>query len=299
MGHDAHVHPSDARTLRVALALILAFMVGEVVVAVGAHSLALLADAGHMLTDALALAASLWAARLSTRPAEGKWTFGFVRAEILSAALNGVTLLVVGGVIFVEAVTRLVHPVSVGGGAVVAVAAVGVVVNLLAAWTLSRGARASLNVEGAFRHILTDLYAFLATIVAGVVIIATGYARADAIASLVVVILMVKASWALLHASGRILLEVAPENVNLDTVREHLRGLAHVLDVHDLHVWTVTSGLPVLSAHVVIDETCFRDGLVPTILDQLQSCLAGHFDVEHSTFQMEPPRHLDHETRTH
>ncbi len=274
-------------------------MAMEVVVAIAAHSLALFADAGHMLTDAGALAASLWAASLASRPAGGKWTFGLVRAEILSAALNGVTLLVVAGIILAESISRLVHPLSVHGGAVVAVAGVGVVVNVVAARVLARGSRESLNVEGAFQHILTDLYAFLATIIAGVVIMTTNYARADAIASLIVVALMAKASWGLLRASGRILLEAAPEDVNLDDVREHLRGVDHVLDVHDLHVWTVTSGLPVLSAHVVIDESCFHDGLVPALLDKLQTCLAGHFDVEHSTFQLEPPRHLEHETRTH
>ncbi len=299
MSHDRHAHVGDARYLRVALGMILAFMIAETIVSVAVHSLALLADAGHMLTDAGALGASLWAASLATRPAAGKWTFGLVRAEILSAALNGVTLLVVAGVILVESISRLLHPLAVHGGPVVAVASVGVVVNVAAAWTLARASRQSLNVEGAFRHILTDLYAFIATIVAGVVIITTGYVRADAIASLVVVALMAHASWGLLRASGRILLEAAPEDVNLEDVRVHLLELDHVLDVHDLHVWTVTSGLPVLSAHVVIDEACFHDGLVPGILDQLQRCLAGHFDVEHSTFQMEPPHHLDHEARTH
>ena len=299
MSHNNHTHVGDARYLRVALGMILAFMIAETIVAVAAHSLALLADAGHMLTDAGALSASLWAASLATRPATGKWTFGLVRAEILSAALNGVTLLVVAGVVLVESISRLLHPLAVHGGPVVAVASVGVVVNVAAAWTLARASRQSLNVEGAFRHILTDLYAFIATIVAGVVIITTGYVRADAIASLVVVALMAHASWGLLRASGRILLEAAPDDVNLGDVRVHLRELDHVLDVHDLHVWTVTSGLPVLSAHVVIDEACFHDGLVPGILDQLQRCLAGHFDVEHSTFQMEPPHHLDHEASTH
>ena len=299
MSHNNHTHVGDARYLRVALGMILAFMIAETIVAVAAHSLALLADAGHMLTDAGALSASLWAASLATRPATGKWTFGLVRAEILSAALNGVTLLVVAGVVLVESISRLLHPLAVHGAVVVAVASVGVVVNVAAAWTLARASRQSLNVEGAFRHILTDLYAFIATIVAGVLIITTGYVRADAIASLVVVALMAHASWGLLRASGRILLEAAPDDVNLGDVRVHLRELDHVLDVHDLHVWTVTSGLPVLSAHVVIDEACFHDGLVPGILDQLQRCLAGHFDVEHSTFQMEPPHHLDHEASTH
>ncbi len=172
-------------------------------------------------------------------------------------------------------------------------------INLAAAWGLSRANRSSLNVEGAFQHILSDLYGFLATVVAGIVIITTGFDRADPIASLVVVALMLRASWGLLKASMRVLLEAAPEAVDLADVRAHLLEPDHVRDVHDLHVWTVTSDLPAISAHVVIDDSCFLDGHAPQVLDELQHCLAGHFDVEHSTFQLEPASHADHEPGTH
>ena len=290
---------ADARFLTIALALILGFMVVEVTAAALSGSLALLADAGHMFIDAGALGASLWAARLAARPAHGVWTYGYKRAEILSAAINGVTLLVVSALITVEAINRLSHPASVEGRVVVAVALLGVVVNVVAAWVLAKANRTSLNVEGSFQHILTDLYAFIATLIAGVIIIITGFGRADALASLIVVALMLKAAWILLKASGRILLEAAPDNVNLDDVRAHLLGIHHVCDVHDLHAWTVTSSLPALSAHVVVDDACFSEGKVPHILDELQDCLIGHFDVEHSTFQMEPSSHLDHESGMH
>ena len=290
---------ADTRYLSIALALIVGFMVVEVVVALTSGSLALLSDAGHMLTDAGAIGASLWAIRLAARPATGSWTFGWKRAEILSAAGNGITLLVVGALVAFEAIRRLLDPPPVQGTPVLVVALLGVVVNLAAAWVLARANRSSLNVEGAFQHILTDLYAFVATFVAGVVIVATGFARADAIASLVVVVLMFHAAWGLLRDSGRILLEAAPAGVDLDQIRDHLRENAHVLDVHDLHVWTVTSDLPALSAHVVVDDDCFHDGHTPQLLDQMQDCLVGHFDVEHSTFQFEPASHGDHEHHDH
>ena len=301
--HAGHAHgvsaDADARYLAVALGLIVGFMAVEVVTAALSGSLALLADAGHMLTDAGALGASLWAVRLAARPAVGAWTYGFKRAEILSASVNGITLLVVATLVTFESIVRLIHPPSVQGGFVVVVALVGVAVNLTAAWVLAKANRSSLNVEGSFQHILTDLYGFVATAIAGIVILATGFGRADAIASLVVVGLMLKASWELLRASGRVLLEAAPDSVDLDEVRSHLLGTGHVTDVHDLHVWTVTSSLPSLSAHVVVEEGCFSDGHAPQILDQLQACLIGHFDVEHCTFQLEPAGHLDHETGTH
>ena len=301
--HHGHSHGVNAqangRYLRVALALIVGFMALEVMVAVLSGSLALLADAGHMLTDAGAIAASLWALRLAARPASGSWTFGFKRAEILSAAGNGITLVVVSAVVTLESVQRLIHPSDVVGGAVLIVALVGVAVNIIAAWVLAKANRSSLNVEGAFQHILTDLYGFIATVIAGIVILTTGFARADAIASLIVVVLMLRAAWGLLAASGRVLLEAAPDNVDLDEVRAHMLEAAHVIDVHDLHAWTVTSDLPALSAHVVVNDECFSDGHAPQILDQLQACLAGHFDVEHSTFQLEPLSHLDHEAGMH
>jgi cobalt-zinc-cadmium efflux system protein len=301
--HRGHSHVvtagADTRYLAIALALIVGFMVVEVVVALFSRSLALLSDAGHMLTDAAAIGASLWAIRLAARPAAGSWTFGWKRAEILSAAGNGITLVVVGALVAVEAIRRLLHPPPVQGGPVLVVALLGVVVNLTAVRVLARANRSSLNVRGSFQHILTDLYGFIATFIAGVVIVLTGFVRADAIASLIVVALMGHAAWGLLRDSGRILLEAAPAGVDLDQIRGHLRGNDHVLDVHDLHVWTVTSDLPALSAHVVVDDACFHDGHTPQLLDQMQDCLVGHFDVAHSTFQFEPASHSDHEHHDH
>jgi cobalt-zinc-cadmium efflux system protein len=301
--HHGHTHAvgvhADRRYLLIVLILLLAFMIGEVVVAVVSGSLVLLSDAGHMLSDVGAIAGALWAMRLAARAAGGSWTFGWKRAEILSAAANGATLLVVSGVVGLEAIRRLIQPPPVEGGPVVVVALVGVAVNLVAAWSLARANRSSLNVEGAYQHIVTDLYAFIGTFVAGVVIVATGWARADPIASLVVVALMLRAAWALLRDSGRVLLEAAPEKIDLDHVREHLLSTEHVADVHDLHVWSVTSDLPTLSVHVVLADSCFHDGHAPQILDALQACLVGHFDVEHSTFQLEPASHATHEPGTH
>jgi cobalt-zinc-cadmium efflux system protein len=290
---------ADRRSLTITLALLVAFMVAEVVVAIVAGSLALLSDAGHMLSDVGAIAAALWAIRLAARPAGGAWTFGWKRAEILSAAGNGITLLVVSGIVAFEAIRRLIHPPAVEGGPVLVVALIGVAVNLAATRMLAGGTRDSLNVEGVFRHILTDLYGFAGTVAAGIVIITTGFDRADSIASLVVVGLMLHAAWGLLRDSGRILLEAAPEDIDLSDIQAHLLRVAHVRQVHDLHVWTVTSNLPALSAHVVVDDDCFHDGHVPRLLDELQACLAGHFDVEHSTFQFEQAAHADHEHDTH
>jgi cobalt-zinc-cadmium efflux system protein len=297
--HDGLSADADRLRLAAALGLIVAFMVVEVAVAAVSGSLVLLADAGHMLADAGAIGAALWAWHLAARPASGPWTYGFKRAEILSAAGNGVSLLVVAAIVTFASIRRLLDPPLVDGLPVIIVAGVGIGVNVVAAWILARANRTSLNVEGAFQHILTDLYGFVATVVAGIVIVTAGYRRADAIASLVVVLLMLRAAWDLLKASLRVLLEAAPEAVDMADVRAHLLEPAHVRDVHDLHVWTVTSDLPALSAHVVVDDSCFLDGHAPQVLDELQSCLAGHFDLEHSTFQLEPASHAAHETGTH
>jgi len=299
-GHSHGVSTdADRRYLVITLCLLGAFMLGEVIVAFASGSLALLSDAGHMLSDVGAIAGALWAIRLAARPAAGSWTFGWKRAEILSAAGNGITLLVVSGIVTVEAVSRLIWPPQVEGGPVLIVAIAGVVVNVTAAWVLARANRTSLNVQGAFRHVLTDLYGFIGTAAAGIIILTTGFTRADAIASLIVVGLMLKAAWELLRDSGRILLEAAPKSTDLDDIRAHLLATDHVHDVHDLHAWTVTSSLPALSAHVVIDDSCFSDGHAPRLLDQLQACLAGHFDIEHSTFQLEAAAHSGHESGTH
>lgn len=302
-GHDSHAHSvnpnADRRYLWIALLLMAAFMVGEIVVAVLSGSLALFSDAGHMLSDVGAIGASLWAINLAARPATGAWTFGWKRAEILSAAANGITLLVVSGIVGVEAISRLIDPPHVDGGPVLAVALVGVAVNIAAAWVLAKANRSSLNVEGAYQHILTDLYGFIGTVIAGIVIVTTGFTRADSIASLVVVGLMLHAAMGLLRDSGRVLLEAAPEGVDLTEVRNHMLENEHVQDVHDLHVWTITSSLPTLSAHVVIDDSCFENGHAPRLLDELQACLGDHFDVEHSTFQLESVGHADHESGAH
>ncbi len=295
-----HVDPeADRRWLSVALTLIVGFMIVEVTIGTLVHSLALLADAGHMLSDAAALALAIAASVLAQRPATTQWTFGFKRAEILSAAVNGVALVVVSGLIVAGAVGRLVQPSSVRGSVLSVVAGVGVAVNIVAVLVVSRANRQSLNVKAASRHLLTDLAAFVGTLVAGIIITTTGFVRADAIASLVVVALMLATAWSLLRDSGRILLEVAPRGVDLADVRQHLMEIEHVVEIHDLHVWVVTSDLPALSAHVVVQDSCFLDGHAPQILDELQHCLAGHFDLEHSTFQLEASSHREHEKTGH
>lgn len=282
-----------------ALLLLAGYLAVEIVVALLVHSLALLADAGHMATDVLALAVAVVASRLARRPAVGHWTFGLARAEVLSAAVNGITMLVIAVIVTVEAVRRLVHPADTGGGAMVAVGLAGLAANLLVALVLGRTERRSMNLAGAMAHVITDAYGFGAAVVAGVVITTTGWHRADPIASLAVVGLLLYAARSLIKASGRVLLEAAPSDLDLELVRTHLLETSYVVDVHDLHVWTVTSGLPALSVHVVIAEDCFTTGRAPALLDELQACLAGHFDVEHSTFQLEPAGHSDHEPALH
>ena len=299
--HDGQAIRADAdrRYLAIALGLILGFMAVEVAVSILSHSLALLADAGHMLTDAGAIAGSMWALHLARRPSSPVWSYGLKRAEILAAAANGVTLLVVGVLIGTEAIRRLIHPAHVHGAPMLVVALIGVAVTLAATYVLARANRKSLNMEGAFQHVLTDVYGFVGTALAGLVIILAGWPRADPVASLFVVALVLRAAWRLLKASGHILLEGTPETVNLDEVRAHLHELPEVIGVHDLHAWTLTSELPALSAHVVVTDACLLDGNVASLLDTLQHCLANHFDVEHSTFQVEAASHAEHEPGTH
>ncbi len=299
MGESRGPRGRDDRRVLLALGLLFAFLLFEVVAALFGHSLALLADAGHMLSDVLALAMSAWALRLVQRPATGRWTFGLQRAEILSAAVNGVTLAAMALLIAVESIQRLVTPHHVDGGVVLAVALIGVGVNLAATYVLARADRENLNVRGAYVHVLSDLYAFLATAAAGVVLITEGWERADAVASLVVVALMARSAWGLLRDAGTILLQAAPDDLDLTDVRAHLVGVEHVVDVHDLHAWTVASGQPTLSAHVVVSEACFNRGDTPRILDALQTCLSEHFAIPHATFQLEPATHESHEEGLH
>ena len=282
--HLDHTRDADQQALKTALVLILAFMVAEVVAGVLASSLALLSDAAHMLTDAAALAISIAAARLASRPASGAMTFGLGRVEILSAQVNGVTLLVLGCVIVYEAIARLASPPAVRGGLVLIVALVGIVVNLAATAVLSRGAgQRSLNVEGSYRHLLTDLYGFIATAVAAIVILATGFVRADAIASLLIAALMLHAAYGLLKSSGRVFLEAAPAGIDPDEIGRALAAETDVIEVHDLHVWEVTSGFPALSAHVVVraGSDCHA------LRRSLQRVLEERFHVDHTTLQVD------------
>ncbi len=287
---DAHVGHShgvsadaDASKLTVALGLIIAFMVVEVVVGALVHSLALLSDAAHMLTDAGAIGLSLFAIRLAARPAKGAMTYGFKRAEILSAQFNGATLLVLALLILYEAITRLVHPPNVEGAPVLIVALLGVVVNLAATSTLSKANRRSMNVEGAFQHILTDLAAFVFTAIAGLVIITTSFKRADAIASLVIAAIMLKAAYGLLRDSGRVFLEAAPRGLDPTLIGRAMASHLGVSEVHDLHVWEVSSGFPSLSAHVLVgtQTDCHA------VRRDLEQLLHQQFALDHTTLQVE------------
>lgn len=294
--HDhSHSHDGDRRALAIALALIVAFMIAEVVAAIVAGSLALLADAGHMLTDAGALGFALFATTLAARPAQGRWTFGYKRLEILAAQANGVTLLVVAALIMFGAIRRLVTPEDVRGGIVLVVALVGIAVNVAATAVLSRASRESLNVRGAFLHVATDLAAFVGTAVAGGLILVTGWNRLDPIASLGVAALMIWAGWGLLHESTSIFLERSPTGIDPEAVGRALVAEHDVVEVHDLHVWTVTSGFPALAAHVLVapESDCHA------IRRNLERMLRERFALEHTTLQVEhaEPRLLTIERR--
>ncbi|PYC77220.1 cation transporter [Streptomyces tateyamensis] len=285
--HAGHSHgvaaDADRRWLTSALALIVVFMAAEVVVGFAASSLALISDAAHMLTDAASIVLALVAMRLAARPARGGYTYGLKRAEILSAQANGVTLLVLSVWLGYEAVTRLIDPPAVQGGLVLVTALVGVVVNIAAAWCMSKANRSSLNVEGAFQHVLTDLYAFIATAVAGLVMLTTGFARADAIASLIVVALMLKAGTGLVRDSGRIFLEAAPAGVDPDALADRLVDAPQVEEIHDLHVWEITSGQPALSAHILVTP----GGDCHAVRRELQRRLRDEYRITHTTLQVD------------
>ncbi|WP_432969630.1 cation diffusion facilitator family transporter [Dactylosporangium sp. CA-233914] len=286
-GHAGHGHgvsaDADRRWLALALSLIGVFMAGEVVVGLIARSLALLSDAAHMLTDAGAIALALVAMRLAARPPKGGYTFGLKRAEILSAQANGLTMIILGVWLGIEAIERLINPPEVTGGLVLVTALAGIVVNLAAAWAMSRANRSSLNVEGAFQHVLNDLFAFIATAVAGVIMVLTGFARADPIATLVVVVLMFKAGIELIRASGRIFLEAAPTGIDPPALGARLAGVPDVVEVHDLHVWEITSGEPALSAHVLVAEG--RD--CHAVRAVIEAMLRREYRITHSTLQVD------------
>jgi cobalt-zinc-cadmium efflux system protein len=286
--HDAgHAHDhsrvKDRRAIAVALGLIVTFMGVEVAAGIAAGSLALLADAGHLLTDAAALGAALVASRLASRPARGQWTFGFGRAEILAAQANGIALLLLGIWIVYSAARRLADPPAVRGGIVLVVALIGVAVNLAATLVLARADRSSLNVQGAFLHIATDLAAFIGTALAGGLVLLTGWSRFDPIAGLLVAALMVRSSWSLIRDSGRIFLEASPAGIDPDDVARALVDDPDVVEVHDLHIWTVTSGFPALAAHVlVVPGADCHDAR-----RRLDRVLEERFHLHHTTLQVD------------
>ncbi|MEV0692816.1 cation diffusion facilitator family transporter [Streptomyces sp. NPDC050388] len=306
-GHDhGHAHGAPAGgtasaayrgRLRVALTITLGVMVVEIVGGALSGSLALVADAAHMATDALGLGMALLAIHFANRPPSERRTFGYARAEILAALANCLLLLGVGGYVLFEAVQRFVSPADVEGGLTLVFGAVGLVANMVSLALLMRGQKESLNVRGAFLEVAADALGSLAVIVSALVVMATGWAAADPIASLAIALMIVPRSFKLLRETLDVLLEAAPKGVDMAQVRAHILATDGVEDVHDLHAWTITSGMPVLSAHVVVSTEVLDALGHEKMLRELQSCLGDHFDVEHCTFQLEPRGHAEHEAR--
>ena len=304
MGHD---HDHGTRTaaseqrgrLTLVLGITVTILVVEVVGGVLAHSLVLIADAGHMATDAAGIGMSLLAVWFAARPVSEARTFGYQRAEILAAVINAVLLFGVGAFILVEAARRLAQPETATPGLMVVFGVIALAGNGASLALLRRGQGESLNVRGAFLEVFSDLLGAAAVLVAAAVIAATGYQRADALASIFIGVLILPRTVKLLRDAVDVLLEATPKNVNLAEVRGHICDTPGVLDVHDLHAWTITSGIPVLSAHVVIADAVLADGGGARVLDHLAECLAGHFDIEHCTFQLEPASHREHEQAVH
>jgi cobalt-zinc-cadmium efflux system protein len=297
MAHD-HVGSAAAAhrgRLAAVFAVTVAVLVVEVVGAALSGSLALLADAGHALADGAGIALALGAIWFAARPATPQRTFGYYRLEILAAVGNAVLLLGVAGFVLLEAARRLREPPAVASGLMLTVALVGLVANAGCLWLLRDGQQASLNLRGAYLEVWGDLLGSVAVLAAAAVIAGTGWRVADPVASAVIAVAIVARTWRLLREAVEVLLEAAPKGVDLAEVRRHLVETRGVSDVHDLHAWTITSGLPVLSAHVVLE----RDADAGQVLDGLGACLAGHFDIEHSTFQLEQPEHRNHEGATH
>jgi cobalt-zinc-cadmium efflux system protein len=297
MGHDHHRSATAAHRGRLSavFAITVAVLVVEVAGAALSGSLALLADAGHVLADGAGIGLALLAIRFAARPASPRRTFGYYRLEILAAVANAVLLFGVAGFVLVEAWRRLTDPPEVASGLMLAVAAAGLAANAVAMWLLREGQRDSLNLRAAYLEVIGDLLGSLAVLAAAAVIALTGFQAADPIASALIGVLILPRTWRLLREAVDVLLEAAPKGVDLAEVRQHLIGTPGVTDVHDLHAWTITSGLPVLSVHVVLE----RGADAGKVLDGLGDCLAGHFDIEHSTFQLEQPEHRGHEGATH
>lgn len=301
MGHShaQHEHAAgraaDRGRLRIVLAVTASVMVLEVVGGLLTGSLALLADAGHMATDAGGVVLALGASYLAARPGGPRSTFGYHRAEILAAALNGLVLLAVCAYVAWAGIARLGDPAPVDAAPMVGVALLGLIANVVSLGVLNRSDTGSLNMRGAISEVFADLVGSLLAVIAGVVIWTTGWERADAVASLVIAALILPRAVLLIRDAGVILLEIAPASVDLEAVRLHLLGVPGVVDVHDLHAWTITSGMPSLSAHVTVTDACLAERGVGATLDELSHCVAEHFAVQHATFQVEPLSHRAHE----
>jgi len=303
-GHDhgAGTGGAPPRVLASVLGITVAILLVEVAGAIWSGSLALLADAGHMLTDAAGLSLALIAVLLVRRPATDRLTWGYRRAEVLAAAAQAAVLLAIGVYILVEGVRRLADPGEVASGLMVVFGVAGLAGNAVAIAILTRAQRRhgeTLNTRAALLEVLNDALGSVAVLVAAAVIALTGWTRADAVVSILIGVLILPRTWRLLRQTIDVLLEATPENVDLGDVRDHLLAVPHVRGIHDLHASTVATGLPILTAHVAVDDTCFYDGHLKTLLDDLQECLAGHFDVEHSTFQFEAVMHAEHENLVH
>ncbi len=299
-GHG-HGHGTAAHWQRLALVglITLAFAAVQLVGGLVSGSLALLADAGHMFTDSAGIGVALVATWLASRPATDTRTYGMQRAEILAALVNAVVLAGIGCWVLVEAASRWSEPPDVETGLMLGVALLGAAANAGCLLLLRDGQRTSLNLRGAYLEVLGDLLGSLAVVAAAVAIVTTGWARADVVASAVIGLMILPRAWGLLRDVLDVLLEATPRGVELDHVRDHIRGVHGVVDVHDLHAWVITSGVPVLSAHVVVDDECIEQGRSGEVLDRLGECLTGHFDIAHCTFQLEPVGHQAHEAAHH
>lgn len=298
MGHD-HSHATgrdeDRRRLWLVLAVTATVAVVEVFGALLSGSLALLADAGHMLTDASGIGLALAASYVAMRPATQRRTFGYHRAEILAALTNSLVLLGICGFIVVNAVRRLRTPADIDAPQMVLFAVIGLAANLVGVLLLRDRAEESLNMKGAYFEVLADTLGSIGAIGAGVIIWSTGFLQADAILSLVIAALILPRSWALLRESMGVLLESTPKGIDLADVREHLVAADGVVDVHDLHAWSITTGMPALSAHVVVTDEALATRGVGAFLDELGDCVHEHFGIDHPTFQIEPQSHRAHE----
>ena len=285
----------DRSRLRLVLLVTLTVAFVELVGALLSGSLALLADAGHMFTDSAAVVLALSASYVATLPASPRRTFGYHRAEILAALINAVVLFGVCGYLAYAGVGRLLDPVEVDAPQMLVFAAVGLTANVVSIALLASRRTQSLNMRGAFLEVLSDTLGSAATIGAGLVVLATGFSQADSLASLAIAALILPRAWSLLRDSVAVLLEAAPPGVDMDDVRVHLSGAQGVRDVHDLHAWLITSGMPALSAHVTVSDEALAERGVGRILDELSECVASHFGIDHATFQVEPESHREHE----